>query len=109
MKTQIRPEFYRSQSRRRMLKSSLLPRCRRRRNSPSSPEALIEHVGVVMDLELKQHSTLVIGGASGIGLAAARMFAREGSHVDLWDHSPNVESIAAEIGREFQVRAAGRR
>ena len=34
-----------------------------------------------MDLELRGHAAIVTGGASGIGLAAARAFAAEGCRV----------------------------
>lgn len=38
-----------------------------------------------MDLEIKGNIAVVTGGASGIGLACARMLAREGCRVAIWD------------------------
>ncbi len=52
-----------------------------------------------MNLELNTHTAVITGGASGIGLAAARLFAQEGCRVALWDASPNVEAVAAELQR----------
>ncbi|MEI6231842.1 MAG: SDR family oxidoreductase [Planctomycetota bacterium] len=60
-----------------------------------------------MDLGFTDHTALIVGGASGIGLAAARAFASEGAHVVLWDRSENVSDIAAKIADEFSIRAAG--
>ncbi len=51
-----------------------------------------------MDLELQQHVALVTGGASGIGLACAEAFAREGARVALFDLSPEVADVAARLG-----------
>lgn len=60
-----------------------------------------------MDLELKDHAALIVGGASGIGLAAARAFAREGAHVALWDRNPSVDEVARQVGDEHSVRSVG--
>lgn len=53
-----------------------------------------------MDLELKFQTAVITGGASGIGLATARLFAQEGCRIALWDASPRVEEVAAEIQQE---------
>lgn len=47
-----------------------------------------------MDLNLKKHTALITGGASGIGLATARTFAEEGCSLLLWDISPRVHEQA---------------
>lgn len=60
-----------------------------------------------MDLHLKNHTAVVVGGASGIGLATARTFAQEGAHVALWDRADSVVPVAAEIARDFEVRSLG--
>jgi 2-hydroxycyclohexanecarboxyl-CoA dehydrogenase len=58
-----------------------------------------------MDLNLKQHVAVVVGGASGIGLAAARAFAAEGAYVALWDRSESVAGAAREVSERFSVRS----
>jgi 2-hydroxycyclohexanecarboxyl-CoA dehydrogenase len=60
-----------------------------------------------MDLELKGNVAVVTGGASGIGLACARGFAREGCAVALWDRSAQVEDAAAALAKEFQGPSLG--
>src|SRR3954453_18466591 len=60
-----------------------------------------------MELELNGHIAVVTGGASGIGLACARGFAREGCRVALWDVSPDVHDIAAALAKEFGHPSAG--
>lgn len=41
-----------------------------------------------MNLELTGHVAVVTGGSSGIGLACARLFLREGCRVVIWDLTP---------------------
>lgn len=60
-----------------------------------------------MDLQLQGHVALVTGGASGIGLATARQFAAEGCHVALFDRTPAVTTVAAELPRAEGVRTLG--
>ena len=60
-----------------------------------------------MDLELKHHVAVITGGASGIGLGAARGFAAEGCHVAIWDLSADVETVAKHIADEFGVKCLG--
>jgi 2-hydroxycyclohexanecarboxyl-CoA dehydrogenase len=62
-----------------------------------------------MDLQLAGQTALVTGAASGIGLATAHAFAAEGCAVALWDISPTVEEVAAEIARCYSVSATGSR
>ncbi len=57
-----------------------------------------------MELGLKDSVAVVVGGASGIGLAIARAFAAEGARLALADLSPNVQTIAAvENGTGWRV------
>jgi len=60
-----------------------------------------------MDLHLKNHTAVIVGGASGIGLATARTFAGEGTHVALWDRADTVAQVADELAKELGVRAIG--
>lgn len=60
-----------------------------------------------MDLQLKQETIVITGGASGIGLATAKGFAAEGAKVVLWDLSPTIAEAASGIAEEFSVRAVG--
>lgn len=62
-----------------------------------------------MHLHLASHTALVTGGASGIGLATARLFAQEGCRVAVWDASPRVEETAAELLRETGQHVVGLR
>lgn len=58
-----------------------------------------------MDLQLKSHTVLITGAASGIGLATAQAFADEGCSLLLWDCSPHVQQVAHEIAGKFKVVA----
>lgn len=60
-----------------------------------------------MNLELNDHTVLVVGGASGIGLATARTFAAEGAHVAIWDCHQSVCETARQLAGEFSVRGVG--
>jgi 2-hydroxycyclohexanecarboxyl-CoA dehydrogenase len=59
-----------------------------------------------MDLQLGGERALIVGGASGIGLAIARAFAREGASVLLWDRSEQTATRAAELAHETGARCA---
>ena len=50
-----------------------------------------------MDLHLNGEVAVVIGGASGIGLAIAKEFAREGCRVGIVDKSGETERQAGEV------------
>jgi NAD(P)-dependent dehydrogenase (short-subunit alcohol dehydrogenase family) len=62
-----------------------------------------------MHLHLVSHAALVTGGASGIGLATARLFAQEGCRIAIWDANPQVEEAAAELQRETGQTVLGLR
>jgi len=56
-----------------------------------------------MDLRLKGKRCLVTGGASGIGLATAKMLIAEGSHVALWDQNEEVIEVAARLRADAEI------
>lgn len=60
-----------------------------------------------MDLHLTNHTAVVTGGASGIGLAIARGFAREGCRVALWDFAPSTADVAAQLAQETGAAVLG--
>ncbi len=60
-----------------------------------------------MELELNGNVAVITGGASGIGLACARGFAREGCRIALWDVSAGVIEAAAAIAADFAPPALG--
>jgi len=51
-----------------------------------------------MDLNLNNSTALIVGGASGIGLASARAFRDEGCSVTIWDISSETTQLAASEG-----------
>lgn len=58
-----------------------------------------------MDLNLQKHVALVVGGASGIGLAVAEAFAAEGALLALWDRSGSVGDAARRVAERHAVRS----
>ena len=60
-----------------------------------------------MDLGLKNSIAVVVGGASGIGLASAQCFAKEGAHVAIWDFAKNTAEIARSLASEYSVSCSG--
>jgi 2-hydroxycyclohexanecarboxyl-CoA dehydrogenase len=52
---------------------------------------------IVMQLNLGHQAAVVVGGASGIGLAIAKEFAHEGCRVGIVDRSDETERVAGEI------------
>ena len=57
-----------------------------------------------MDLQLNEHVAVVVGGASGIGQAAAKAFEAEGAHVAIWDRAGVADSV--DVVDEAAVRGA---
>ena len=58
--------------------------------------------------ELPRHVVAVIGGASGIGRAAARRFAEEGAYVAVADlDGPAAETVASELAADLPGRVVG--
>jgi 2-hydroxycyclohexanecarboxyl-CoA dehydrogenase len=62
---------------------------------------------VNMDLYLKDRTAVVVGGASGIGLATAECFAAEGTNVAIWDNADTTQRVAEELATRFHVRTVG--
>ena len=65
-----------------------------------------------MDLGLAKQTAIVVGGASGIGLATAKQFLEEGATVEIWDRSQNVVHLASEVASDMEIdseRIRGRR
>ena len=60
-----------------------------------------------MELGLKGRVAVIVGGASGIGLASGRTFASEGAQVALWDSANNTREIASSLARELAVECCG--
>jgi len=56
-----------------------------------------------MDLNLKDHTVIVVGGASGIGLATAQAFNAEGARVALWDRSESVADVARRLADKHAI------
>lgn len=60
-----------------------------------------------MQLDLRDEVAVVVGGASGIGLAIAKAFAVEGARIALLDRASTVVPLAEEVGRVADVESAG--
>ena len=60
-----------------------------------------------MELGLKSHVAVIVGGASGIGLASARGFASEGAQIAIWDSANNTREVAASISNDHSVPCCG--
>lgn len=60
-----------------------------------------------MDLQLTGQVACVVGGASGIGLAIAKEFAREGARVGLIDLSSDTSRQAAEVAAAGRTTSIG--
>jgi len=62
-----------------------------------------------MDLHLKNHTAVIVGGSNGIGLATAKAFAAEGASVAIWDRDENVTRVAEAIAGKYAVGATASR
>src|SRR5882724_9970785 len=60
-----------------------------------------------MDLQLQGQVAVVLGGASGIGLAIAKEFAREGCRVGIIDKSAETDRQAGEVAAAGKTTAIG--
>jgi 2-hydroxycyclohexanecarboxyl-CoA dehydrogenase len=60
-----------------------------------------------MELHLAGHVTVVVGGASGIGLAIAKEFAREGCRVGIVDRAEEVTRIASDVAAAGRTTSVG--
>lgn len=60
-----------------------------------------------MDMRLRGASTVVVGGANGIGKAIAASFAAEGASVALVDVNPGTASVAEALEKEYGVPVIG--
>lgn len=56
---------------------------------------------------MSARTTLITGGAGGIGMACAEMFAAAGHSVALVDRNPDVHRLAAELGEKHNVATIG--
>jgi NAD(P)-dependent dehydrogenase (short-subunit alcohol dehydrogenase family) len=60
-----------------------------------------------MELHLEGQVAIVVGGASGIGLAIAKEFAREGCPVGIIDRAPETDRIATEVAAGGRTTSFG--
>lgn len=60
-----------------------------------------------MELGLKNRVAVIVGGASGIGLATAHCFANEGAQIAIWDAAKNTSAMAASIASDSNLRCCG--
>ena len=60
-----------------------------------------------MELHLEGQVAVVVGGASGIGLSIAKVFAREGCRVGLIDLSDRTDQQAGEVAAAGRTTAIG--
>ncbi len=58
-----------------------------------------------MDMQLAGRNVVVVGGAAGIGHAIASAFAAEKARIVLIDIAPNLEAVAVDIRRKYDVKA----
>jgi 2-hydroxycyclohexanecarboxyl-CoA dehydrogenase len=59
-----------------------------------------------MNLDLKNHTAIIVGAARGIGYAIAREFAKEGANLALIDREKSIVETASQLAKEFGIRAS---
>lgn len=62
-----------------------------------------------MELGLSGQTAIVIGGASGIGLATVRLLLEERANVEIWDRSDDVSAVADKLAHDNPGRIVPRR
>lgn len=68
---------------------------------------MIGYKKVTGDFNLAGKAAIVVGGAGGIGEATARMYAHKGAKVAIADLKDTVDSVAADIAKEYGVETVG--
>lgn len=68
---------------------------------------MIQYEKVNADFDLTGKTTIVVGGAGGIGEATARMYAKKGAKVAIVDCKDNCPEVAEAIQKDFGVQTIG--
>lgn len=68
---------------------------------------MINYEKVTGEFRLDGKVAIVTGGAGGIGEATAQMYASKGAKLVLVDIKDSVEAVAANIAKDYQIKAIG--